>query len=215
MSNKTPNRASGGFKAVLTNASLYNLLQTENLSRTTGVFSVVSNDKIGYLHLSDGDLVHAEARGLSGEAAAMEILSWGEGQFNSIDRQVESDRSINCPLQLMFLRLAKSGGTSTGTHPKLVVQEFEDEDQVPIAESKVNVLLDSDGNVIQINGKADENFAIKIALIDLYGGLIGRNLESGTPVSIEICGPDSKTVVNRSASGTISGKSHLFAGKNQ
>lgn len=213
MSNKTPNRASGGFKAVLRNASLSNLLQTENLARTTGVYSVISYDRNGFLHLSDGELIHAEFQDLIGESAALEILSWGEGQFNSVDKPLHPNKTIDCPLQLMLMQVTKPD-TLTGRHPKLIMHEYKNDSEGSYSpENKINVLLDSDGNILQINGKASEDFAIKVALIDLYSGLIGKHLESGMPTSIEVCGSDNRTVVSRSKDGIITGKHQSFVEK--
>ncbi|HVZ37513.1 MAG TPA: DUF4388 domain-containing protein, partial [Polyangiaceae bacterium] len=99
--------ASNGFHAFLRHASLHNLLQIESLSRTTGVFLVVSGGSRGYLHLADGELVHAETGGLSGEAAAFEILSWENGEFKSCTRTLAPGRTVQSSLQQLLLRLAQ------------------------------------------------------------------------------------------------------------
>jgi hypothetical protein len=97
-----------GFQAFLQHANLHNLLQIENLSRTTGVFLVVSQGRTGYLHLSNGELVHAETGGLTGEAAAASILSWDDGEFKSCSRALSSVITIHSSLQSLLLRLAKA-----------------------------------------------------------------------------------------------------------
>jgi hypothetical protein len=99
--------AGNGFHAFLRHASLHNLLQIESLSRTTGVFLVVSGGSRGYLHLSGGELVHAETGGLSGEAAAFEILSWDNGEFKSCTRTLAPVRTVQSSLQQLLLRLAQ------------------------------------------------------------------------------------------------------------
>lgn len=99
---------SSGFQAFLQHANLHNLLQIESLSRTTGVFLVVSQNRRGYLHLSKGELVHAETGHLTGEAAAAEILAWGDGEFKSCTRSLVPARTIHSSLQLLLLRLAKA-----------------------------------------------------------------------------------------------------------
>jgi hypothetical protein len=99
--------AGNGFHAFLRHASLHNLLQIESLSRTTGVFLVVSGGSRGYLHLSGGDLVHAETGGLSGEEAAFEVLSWENGEFKSCTRTLAPVRTVQSSLQQLLLRLAQ------------------------------------------------------------------------------------------------------------
>ena len=97
-----------GFQAFLQHANLHNLLQIEGMSRTSGVFLVVSEGRRGYLHLSNGDLVHAEAGALGPEAAAAEILSWGQGEFSSCDRTLAPVRTIQATMPALLLRLAKA-----------------------------------------------------------------------------------------------------------
>jgi hypothetical protein len=102
-----------GFHAFLRHASLHNLLQLESLSRTTGVFLVVSGGSRGYLHLANGELVHAEtadAHGgaLSGEAAAAEILSWEDGEFKSCSRTLTPLRTVHSSVPALLLRLAQA-----------------------------------------------------------------------------------------------------------
>jgi hypothetical protein len=102
-----PPPAPTGFQAFLQHANLHNLLQIEGLSRTTGVFLVVSQGRRGYLHLFNGDLIHAETGPLTGEPAASEILSWGDGEFKSCARPLAAQASIQASLQALLLRLAQ------------------------------------------------------------------------------------------------------------
>lgn len=99
--------APSGFQAFLQHANLHNLLQIESLSRTTGVFLVASQGRRGYLHLSNGDLIHAEVGALTGEAAAAQILSWDDGEFKSCSRPLTGAPTIHCSLQALLLRLAR------------------------------------------------------------------------------------------------------------
>jgi hypothetical protein len=102
-----PPAAPTGFQAFLQHANLHNLLQIEGLSRTTGVFLVASQGRRGYLHLSNGDLIHAETGTLTGEGAATEILAWGDGEFKSCARPLAPAATILSSLQALLLRLAQ------------------------------------------------------------------------------------------------------------
>jgi uncharacterized protein DUF4388 len=99
--------APAGFQAFLQHANLHNLLQIESLSRTTGVFLVASQGRRGYLHLANGELIHADCGSLTGEPAASEILSWGDGEFKSCTRPLVAAPSIHSSLQALLLRLAR------------------------------------------------------------------------------------------------------------
>jgi uncharacterized protein DUF4388 len=102
-----PPPAPTGFQAFLQHANLHNLLQIESMSHTTGVFLVVSQGRRGYLHLSKGELIHAECGHETGERAAMEILSWGEGEFKSCARPLASAATVLASLPALLLRLAR------------------------------------------------------------------------------------------------------------
>jgi Domain of unknown function (DUF4388) len=106
-----------GFRAFLRHANLHNLLQIESLSRTTGVFLVVSGGSRGYLHLADGELVHAETGRLSGDAAAAEILSWEDGEFKSCERTLAPVRTVHSSVQSLLLRLAKASDEAQAARP--------------------------------------------------------------------------------------------------
>jgi hypothetical protein len=103
----SPPAAPAGFQAFLQHANLHNLLQIESLSRTTGVFLVISHGRRGYLHLSNGELIHAECGPLSGEAAAAAILSWGDGEFKSSEQPLAPAATIHSSLPALLLRLAR------------------------------------------------------------------------------------------------------------
>lgn len=122
-----PSRPSGGFRAHLQGVNLHDLIQVENLARSTGVFVVLSRDRVGYLHMLGGDLIHAEAEGMSGEGAALEILSWNEGEFRNCERLLAQRPTVHASLQALLMRLAKESDearhsespmASTGTRRK-------------------------------------------------------------------------------------------------
>lgn len=108
-----PPPAPSGFQAFLQHASLHNLLQIESLSRTTGVFLVASQGRKGYLHLANGELIHAETGGLSGESAASEILAWEDGEFKSSTEELAATPTIYSSLQALLLRLARDSDESS------------------------------------------------------------------------------------------------------
>jgi hypothetical protein len=108
MADGPPSRPSGGFRAHLQGVNLHDLIQVENLARSTGVFVVLSGDRVGYLHMLNGELIHAEAEGRSGEVAALEILSWHEGEFRNCERLLAQLPTVRVSLQALLLRLAKA-----------------------------------------------------------------------------------------------------------
>jgi hypothetical protein len=79
----------------------------QNLVRASGSFVVVSGDRTGTLCFARGQLVHAEVLDLVGDAAALEILSWRDGEFINADRTIPDQHTVNASLESLLLRLAK------------------------------------------------------------------------------------------------------------
>jgi hypothetical protein len=78
------------------------------------VFLVVSGDDGGYLHLVEGELMHAETGRLSGEAAAVEILSWRDASLEPSLRTLAPVRTVHSSLQ----SLLGHAGADVGSQPE-------------------------------------------------------------------------------------------------
>ena len=98
-------------------SSLHTLLQIESLSRTTGVFLVVALQDSGYLHLVEGELMHAETGRLSGEAAALEILSWRDASLEPSLRTLAPVRTVHSSLQTLLGHVGVDLGSQPGPQP--------------------------------------------------------------------------------------------------
>jgi Domain of unknown function (DUF4388) len=101
------NRGRGGFRAHLQGVGLHDLVMLQNLVRTSGAFVVLSGERTGTLCFSRGQLVHAEVLDMEGDAAALEILSWRDGEFVNADRTLPDKQTINASLESLLLRLAR------------------------------------------------------------------------------------------------------------
>jgi hypothetical protein len=96
-----------GFQARIKGANLADLVQMECLAGSRRVVRVTSGDQVGYLFFRTGHLVHALARSLIGEAAALEMLGWDEGTFEPAERDWPARDSIACSWQSLLLRAAQ------------------------------------------------------------------------------------------------------------
>ncbi|HTB76559.1 MAG TPA: DUF4388 domain-containing protein [Polyangiaceae bacterium] len=97
-----------GFQARIKGANLADLVQMECLAGSRRVVRVTSGDQVGYLFFRTGHLVHALARSLIGEAAALEMLGWDEGTFEPAERDWPARDSIACSWQSLLLRAAQA-----------------------------------------------------------------------------------------------------------
>jgi hypothetical protein len=220
MSDGPPSRPSGGFRAHLQGVNLHDLIQVENLARSTGVFVVLSGDRVGYLHMLNGELIHAEAEGMSGEPAALEILSWHEGEFRNCERLLAQLPSVHASLQALLLRLAKASdearhgeaspmlstgtrrrdnGERVGTNGKVVTQ------RIPVASratrlsadglSRAEVLLNDRGELLDGRGNAYDEFASEVAYAARLSELIGQSLGAGESRALEVHGKSTELLV--------------------
>jgi uncharacterized protein DUF4388 len=96
-----------GFRAQISGASLWDLVQMECLSRSRQVIRVSGEGGVGYLYFADGRVVHAVTSRLIGEVAALEILSWTHGLFQPCERAWPATGSIETSCEGLILRLAK------------------------------------------------------------------------------------------------------------
>ncbi len=96
-----------GFRAALSGASLWDLVQMECLAQTNGVFEVSGEGGIGYLYLSSGRVVHAVTASLQGQEAALEILGWTHGSFEACGRPWPAVATITMSHEGLILQAAK------------------------------------------------------------------------------------------------------------
>ncbi len=112
-------RTQAGFRAHLQGIGLHDLVMLQNLVRASGVFVVLSGERTGALHFARGQLLHAETGELAGDAAALEILSWREGEFINSERTVPEKTTVVASLDALLLRLAKDTDEVRQSEPPL------------------------------------------------------------------------------------------------
>jgi hypothetical protein len=96
-----------GFQAQIKGATIGDLVQMECLAGSRRVVRVTSGSNIGFLYFRGGAIVHAVARTLSGEAAALDMLSWNEGSFEPAEREWPAKDTIACNWQTLLIRAAQ------------------------------------------------------------------------------------------------------------
>src|SRR5260370_11439076 len=95
-----------GFQGQIKGATIPDVVQLECLSGVQRAVRVTSGNNVGTLFFRGGGLVHAVPRSLTGEAAALDMLSWNEGTFEPIEREVPTRESISCHLPSLVPRAA-------------------------------------------------------------------------------------------------------------
>jgi hypothetical protein len=112
-------RSINGFRAHLEGLSLHDLVMLQNVVRATGVFVVVSGARSGTLHFAAGQLHHAEAGHLTGDPAALAILSWREGEFISSERPIAQRSSVTSSVESLLLGLMQDRDDGRHSDPAM------------------------------------------------------------------------------------------------
>jgi hypothetical protein len=180
-----------GFQAKIRGANLADLVQMECLAGSKRVVRVTSGEHVGYLFFRGGNLVHALARSLIGEAAAMEMLAWDEGTFDPAERDWPAKDTIGCGWQGLLLRAAqardeKDAGSVVALHadgrvkgkpPPLPIGESIEFDVTPIhvaghslrsEDFQLFLRMNRDGAAVASHGSSQEfadiaSYALRLA----------------------------------------------------
>jgi hypothetical protein len=113
-------RPTAGFTAHLTGMSLIDLVKLQAMTDASGVFLVVSGERSGMLHFTQGQLFHAETRDLRGDAAALEILAWAEGEFIRSERPPAGTATVASPLDTLLAQALGLTGLSSSSRAMAV-----------------------------------------------------------------------------------------------
>jgi uncharacterized protein DUF4388 len=113
----TTGRSQGGFRAHLQGIGLHDLVALQNLVKASGVFVVLSGERTGTLHFVRGQLVHAEMADLIGDAAALEILGWREGEFINSERTTSERATVTASIESLLSRLGKDDDSMPSEPP--------------------------------------------------------------------------------------------------
>jgi Domain of unknown function (DUF4388) len=192
-----------GFQGQIKGATIPDLVQLECLSGVQRAVRVTSGSNVGVLFFRAGELVHAIFRSLTGEAAALDMLSWKEGTFEPVEREWPAQETISCHWQGLVLRAVqmqdekqaqrvvalhsdsradgrmKEGGRSdVGESMELQATPLEVADHIFRAEDfEVVVRLRPGGAIVQNLGGTTQDFADIVAyacrLAELIGGQLG------------------------------------------
>ncbi len=98
---------SAGFAVRLEGASLVELIQMECMRGMRRIIRVTSQGRVGYLFFDQGQVMHATAAGRIGESAAMWLLSWKNGTFETADQPWPLRTTIHCNWQKLVLTAAQ------------------------------------------------------------------------------------------------------------
>ncbi len=94
---------SSGFQGSIGSLPLVDLLQVWAANRLSGLVTVTYEGRHGSVYFVDGEIVHAEVDGLTGELAVQVILGWPEGTFELAPNTATLKRTIHKSLSHLLL----------------------------------------------------------------------------------------------------------------
>lgn len=83
------------------------VLQVINLERQSCSVEATCGDRSGSLHFHEGSLVHAQVGDSTGEAAALELLSWTNPDYKVTARSFSGDFTLNANITQLLLEAAR------------------------------------------------------------------------------------------------------------
>ena len=181
-----------GFRAQISGASLWDLVQMECLSRSRQVIRISGEAGVGYLYFAEGRVVHAVTSKLVGETAALEILSWTNGLFQPCERAWPATGSIETSCEGLILRLAKrrdeaatnlvafparapAAAASAAVSDDNAFEEIEIEELHEEGEMRVPINIDQPAPTTAIASRADLTADFPVMLRLGAGGSIIKN----------------------------------------
>jgi hypothetical protein len=106
-----------GFRGVLRTVGLQDILQMECLGRNSSVLDIVTRSFHGQIFIQEGQIIHAQAGELAGEAAFNHLLGLRGGEFNVLPFAEPPQRTISDPWEFLIMEAARKRDEAAGNAP--------------------------------------------------------------------------------------------------
>jgi CheY-like chemotaxis protein len=97
-----------GFKGMLREVGLTELIQMECLSRKSSTLEIKGPNASGRIYISDGSIIHAEIESLVGEKALAKLLGLKGGEFHLTPFKMPSRQTIDGQWEGLLMEAAQS-----------------------------------------------------------------------------------------------------------
>ncbi len=137
-----------GFQGMLRQVGLQDVIQMECLGRNSSVLEARNQTLTGRIYIEEGQIVHAMAGGLTGEAALQKILSLAGGAFQLQPFEAPPARTIEGQWEFLLMEAARVRDESASRDveaeaatkmPEPILPPFQEPEAVPEL-SKVSVV---------------------------------------------------------------------------
>ena len=199
-----------GFEGSVEGLSLSDVIQLKGINRFTGCIVVEANNRSGSIFFRDGEIIHAEQGGETGDQAFYRIVSWSSGKFR-IQQKVTTtchtiDESWRC-LLLEAHRLLDEGKISdcapvAADLPAGVKQGEERRTMAGVAARIMDiqgvdyaVLFNNEGMPLGDSSHRGETLAAESLYLSMIGNRLGDIFSLGSARSAAVQGADQHLLV--------------------
>jgi CheY-like chemotaxis protein len=182
-----------GFRGVQSK-SMVDIIQLECISQSSSVLRITNGPQTGKIWIQDGELIDAEASGLSGEGAFQKILSWKTGNFETLPAEPTRPRTILKSYNGLLLESAQAldealSDSAPGGEPRAPASPLAQLSQVEGVEFVLAMKPGHDSErVARGLENPDHMAAWARQTLDRFRGL-GERLHAGPLEEVEALGP--------------------------
>lgn len=190
-----------GFMGAVSGMSLADIIQVKGNNRYSGCLAVEHLGKSGLIFLREGEVVHAEQGGLSGEGAFYAIMSWAGGTFRSEPKVATTSRTINqsmCFLLLEAFRRMDEAGNPAQITKQAAANSGKEGEGVSdinvklkaIPEVEQALIMTKEGAVVDDTSYEAEFLGAHGLFLAFFSGQIGAQFGVGEIKSVTVHGSE-------------------------
>ena len=112
-----------GFRGMLRQVGLPDVLQMECLNRKSSVLEVTASSDAGRIYIEDGSLIHAESHTQQGEAALFQLLALSGGEFHLKPFTKPARQTIDGHWESLLMESARLRDEATAAMPAVPIAE--------------------------------------------------------------------------------------------
>jgi len=180
-----------GFKGSVAGLSLTDVLQLKGHNRYSGAITVEYGESRGIIYFADGEIIHAEQGGQSGEDAIYNIIKWPGGSFDIHPEMISNVCTIHYRTDALLLdalrRLDEENAGTVGTRTSASTQSITPRRTMSKIAARLMqiptityaVLLDKQGSAIQDSSLEATSLSAKGAFLARVGNQLGDLLGLG------------------------------------
>ena len=155
---------SEGFTAVINNISLFDYIQLIKMTGKTRTIEILSGNKKAIIQLIKGKVEFAKTRGIKGEEAFLDILTWNGGTLKELNFKQRLKKNVNDTGSLLLKAAENIDNIEMKKNKK--IEEVNSNENILSSENGVDFSEDETPTEITTNSLLEMNDFLKNDLLD-------------------------------------------------